>query len=290
MLVDLVRVSTADGLRLEGAMRSPADSTTAEIPIDAFLLLHGTGGNFYGSTMFDALADGLLALGSAVLTANTRGHDVVSHAASSAGAMRCGAAYERVDDCRHDIDAWISLLVKQGCRRIGLLGHSLGAIKAIYAQALAPHAAVACLIGVSPARLSYQWFLDSPRGELFRQTMAQAESLVANGQGDSLMQVEFPLPYVVTAAGYVDKYGREERYNVVRHVHKLTCPSLITFGSAEVQGNVAFTGLPEALEQAATGKPQFSVATIAGGDHVYSGVRSELVARIGRWLRKLPRE
>ena len=117
--------------------------------------------------------------------------------------------------------------------------------------------------------------------------MAQAESLAASGQGETLMQVEFPLPYVVTAAGYIDKYGPEERYNVVPQVAQLTCPTLITLGSVEVQGNVAFAGLPEALEQAAAGQPHISIALLAGADHVYSGVREELAARIERWLRRL---
>lgn len=289
MLVDLVRVTTADGVRLEGALQSPAERSAEALGIDAFLLIHGTGSNFYGSTLFETLAARLLELGSAVLSINTRGHDVVSSAATTAGARRLGAAYERVDDCQHDLAAWLTFLAGQGCRRIGLIGHSLGAIKAIYAQARTPHPAVAAVIGISPARLSFRWFSESPQGEMFRQAMNQAEALFAAGQGETLMQVEFPLPYIVTAAGYIDKYGPAERFNVIEHLPRLACPTLITFGSVEVQSNVAFRGLPEALEEATAGQPHITIATIAGADHVYSGVRAELIARIERWLAKLAR-
>ena len=106
------------------------------------------------------------------------------------------------------------------------------------------------------------------------------------------MEVQFPIPYVVTAAGYLDKYGPGERFNVLSYVGHLRLPTLFAFGSAEVQNHVAFRGLPEAIEAAvqapASPNPLVEVAVIAGGDHVYSGVRSELMARLERWLMRLP--
>src|SRR5437870_3567177 len=110
MPANLVQANTSDDLRLDGAFFAPSDSTQGLIDIDAFLLIHGTGGNFYSSTLFDAVGERLLQLGCGVLRANTRGHDGISMAVTSRGGRRLGAAYEVVDDCRHDIAAWVEWL------------------------------------------------------------------------------------------------------------------------------------------------------------------------------------
>ena len=51
MLVDLVQTTTRDGIRLDGIYLTPPCAPV--LPVDAFVLVHGTGGNFYSSTLFD---------------------------------------------------------------------------------------------------------------------------------------------------------------------------------------------------------------------------------------------
>ena len=67
----------------------------------------------------------------------------------------------------------------------------------------------------------------------------------------ALLDVKLPLPYVITAAGYVEKYGPDERYNLLRFVAGIPCPALVTLGALEVEANPAFRGLPEALREIA---------------------------------------
>src|SRR5437870_7527786 len=134
MLVDLIQTATRDGLRLDGIFQAPAVAGSP-FGVDALCLLHGTGGNFYSSTLFDAFAEHLLSRGCAVLRANTRGHDGISTAATARGGQRLGAAYEVVDECRHDVAAWLASLRQRTGPRVGLLGHSLGAVKCLYALA-----------------------------------------------------------------------------------------------------------------------------------------------------------
>ena len=285
-LVELVRVTTADGVRLDGAWQLPEQ--TAEHPAcDAVLLVHGTGANFYASSLLSAAAQHFQGRGVPTLLANTRGHDILYTASTSAGPRLLGAAFERVADCNEDLAAWIELLRQRGCRRIGMLGHSLGAIKGVYAFAGDPPADVAWLCAVSPARLSYQHFAAGAHGSEFLETIAAAQAHVASGLPDTLMQVRFPIPYVVTAAGYLDKYGPEERYNVVTHAPQLQFPTLFTFGSVEVQQHAAFQKMPDDLEAVAANNPHVRVGVIAGADHVYSGTRAELLARIDLWLKRL---
>ncbi len=289
-LVELVRVNTADGIRLDGAWQTastPQRESLAASPraCDAVLLVHGTGANFYASSLLQYLAQQFQRQGISSLLVNTRGHDIIYTASTSAGPQRMGAAFERVADCVHDLAAWLGFLQSRGCQRIGVVGHSLGAIKAAYTFAGQPPENVAWLCAISPARLCYRHFLNGPHGQEFQSTLAEAESFVQAGRPDTLMQVRFPIPYTVTAAGYLDKYGPAEQYNVVVHAQRLTLPSLFTFGSVEVQQHAAFQKLPEDIQ--ALHNPHLQVAVVAGADHVYSGARSELNACLDRWLRKL---
>lgn len=287
MIVDLVQLQAADGVRLAGALQVPPEGTSPQLGIDAVLCLHGTGGNFYSSPLFAALAPRLLRCGVAVLTANTRGHDLVS--SGGGGRPLQGAAYEIVQECRLDLAAWIGWLAEQGYARIALMGHSLGAVKAIYSLSHDDDgalAAVVCLLAISPPRLAYSQFCAGPKSAEFQAELAEAEAQVREGRGETLMSVRFPLPYLVTAAGYVDKYGPAERYNLLKFAARVPCPALYTFGSLEVQQNAAFQGLPEQLETQAAQGAELKVAVITGGDHFYSGVYAELADRLEFWLRR----
>jgi dienelactone hydrolase len=280
MLVDLVQTTTRDGVRLDGIYQA---GTSSAVAADAFLLVHGTGGNFYSSTLLDALAERLLSLGCGVLRGNTRGHDLMSNASTSSGGRRLGAAYEVRDDCRHDLAAWVEWLKRHAGPRVGLLGHSSGALKCLYAQAHEPDPAVRRLVAVSPPRLSYSWFSQSDRAAEFRHTFGQAQALVAAGEPGSLLDVRLPLPFVVTAAGYVEKYGPDERYNYLTFLDRIPCPALLTLGEVEAASNMAFQG---AAEAAARSAPRVRVETVPGADHFYTGAREALADRVERWLRQ----
>lgn len=284
MLVDLVQTATRDGLRLDGAFYPPAGAPV--LPVDAFCFLHGTGGNFYSSSLFDDLGERLRSLGCGVLRVNTRGHDAISTAQTEQGGRRQGAAYEVVDHCRHDIAAWLDWLRQRIGPRIGLLGHSMGAIKCLYALAHEPHNAPVCAVAVSPPRLSYSWFCSSPEGADFLQTYQLAEQHAANGQAGTLLEVKLPLPFLITAGGYVEKYGPEERYNYLRFVASVSCPTLITLGGVETAHNMAFRAASQALEELAAKRDNLSVETIADADHFYNGVREVLGSRLEAWLRR----
>ncbi len=285
MIVDLVQTTTCDGVRLDGMLQVPPAGRATQLPADAFLFIHGTGGSFYSSTLFDSFGERLLDRGSAVLRVNTRGHDGISTAATARGGQRLGAAYELVDDCRYDLAAWTDWLGTRGFSRIGLVGHSLGAVKSMYWLAVEPHAAVVCLVALSPPRLSYSHFAASDRGPEFLAACAVAEQHVRAGQPLALMEVTLPLPFVIAAGGYLEKYGPDERYNFLKFASRLPVPTLFTYGSVELETNMAFRGVPELLAPIVAAHGRMQVEVIAGADHFYSGVRAEAVSRVEAWLR-----
>jgi dienelactone hydrolase len=239
--------------------------------------------------MFDPLAARLLELGIAVLRVNTRGYGAINMISTDGGATRGGAAFEVVDHCRYDIDAWCDFLVERGMSRIGLVGHSLGAIKAVYSAALAPHRNLASVVAASPPRLSYSAFQHSPRSHDFFDSLATAERHVKEGRPEQLINAKFPFPLLISAASYADKYG-DERYNILQFVAQVACSSLYIYGSIELdQGGVAFAGLPEAIRRAISQadekkRPKFEVTTIAGADHFYTGKYGELTDVVANWL------
>jgi pimeloyl-ACP methyl ester carboxylesterase len=289
MLVDLVQVTTSDGVRLHGALELPpsgAGPPAQASLVDVWLCVHGTGSNFYAASTLAGLAPKLLAGGAAVLRANTRGHDIISTGPSTGGRELLGAAFEHVGEAPRDLGAWIDFLAGRGFARIGLLGHSMGAIKAICTLALDDAPRVAALVAVSPPRLSYSHFCASTRAAEFRCAFANAEELLRAGRGSELMLVQLPLPIYISAAAYVDRYGPEEKYNVLGKLKRVACPTLVTYGSSEVQANEAFRGMPEAVEALSAGSARLQLAVIAGADHIYSGCHDALAGVIAKWVRE----
>jgi pimeloyl-ACP methyl ester carboxylesterase len=285
MIVDLIQIQTRDGVRLDGIYQTA--ERRSELPVDALCFIHGTGGNFYNSTLFDAFAEHFLKLGCGILRVNTRGHDGLSTAVTPQGGQRQGAAYEIVDDCRHDVTGWLDWLRQKAGPRLGLVGHSLGAVKALHALAQPDAGALAGLVALSPPRLSYSWFCSSPEAPKFLEDYRRAEERVAAGEPAALLEVKLPLPFVITAAGFVEKYGPDERYNYLKFVSAVRCPVLFTFGAVEAANNMAFRAAPEALRELPARKAAPHVEVIPGGDHFYTGVRAELIAAVEAWLRAL---
>ncbi len=285
MIVDLVRTTTSDGQRLEGALFPAAVGKPRTCDLDACLFLHGVGGNFYGSNLLNYLASRMCDQGIATLIVNTRGHDTISLTWGSMGPVRQGAAYEVVDQCRYDVSAWFRFLQDRGFAKLGLLGHSLGAIKAIYSQAFASEAAIQAVVACSAPRLSYSAFMNSEAQPRFFESLAIAQEHLDQGRPEALFQASFPFPILITAAGYRDKYGTEERYNILKFVDRVTCPLLVTYGQLELErGGIAFAGMPEAVLAKRRPDQALEAVTIPGADHVYAGVYEQLSDAVLKWF------
>jgi pimeloyl-ACP methyl ester carboxylesterase len=285
--VELVRTETADGLFLDGALWQPRQA--GGLPVDAFLLIHGTGSNFYSPGILETFSRQALADGLAVLRINTRGHDGMCSIPSRKGSEKGGATYERISDCALDIAAWATWLTSRGFPRIVLAGHSMGGVKAVYSQAFVPHPDIRAIVGISPPRFSYRRMLAHPRGDRFREEFNWAYELSQSSDAEQLMHVTQPLPFVATPVGYVEKYGPEDRYDYVPLLSRLTCPTLILVGTESVRTSPAFGGLDEALAEVAASHPAIACELVAGANINYSGCDDVPYARATAWLKtRLP--
>src|SRR5262249_40193794 len=96
------------------------------------------------------------------------------------------------------------------------------------------------------------------------------------------LEVSLPLSMVITAGGYVEKYGPDERYNYLRFINRVSCPVFLSLGEIEAASNIAFRDAAQAAKQAA---PTIHIEMVPGADHFYTGVREELVRRVDAWLK-----
>jgi pimeloyl-ACP methyl ester carboxylesterase len=284
MPTELRRVISADGVFLDGALETPAIAATSNLPVDAFLLVHGTGSNFYDAGVLESFEQQASATDHAVLRINTRGHDGVSSIPATQGSVPGGAAYETIDDCRFDLHAWLDDLVSLGYSRIVLVGHSMGAVKSILTMATQPHSAVRYLVGISPPRFHHARLMADSRTDAFRADYARACRLVDEGCAEELMCVQQPLPMLLTANGFLAKYGPHDDFDVVTHLPNISRPTLIVVGSDSVKNSPAFADLPQAIDDVAKTNERLSVKIVEGANTGYSSHLDIPFACVERWL------
>lgn len=280
-------MTAPDGLRLDGALMEPELGSRGAGMGTAIICLHGVGGSFYGSNLFEAVSPALTQRGFAVLWVNTRGHDGLVTTITTGKRRHFGAAAEIVDECRLDVAAWTAFVKERGYDRVALLGHSLGAVKSLYAVA---HGTLAeFVVAASPPSLSYRRLLAGKDGESFRRWIDEAKRLIDAGAGDRLFEPNVPFPLVISAKTYWDKYGAEERYDFLQLLGRIDRPTLFTYGELELRGEgTPFSGLPERIREISGERSRIGAQVIAGADHNYRGVADAWSAAVANWIDALP--
>lgn len=281
--VELCRVSTSDGRLLDGALRIPTEAGSA-LPIDACLLIHGTGSNFTAPGLLEAFAAQAYSAGIVSLRVNTRGHDLMARIPTERGSVQGGAAYENIADCRHDVTAWLALLTERGYRRIAVVGHSMGGVKAIYTLSRQSNEAVACVVAISPPRFNHAMFQRHKLAGQFREDYRRADALVSRGEGEVLLQVRQPMKLVMPASSFVAKYGPHDDYDILKLLPHVQCPTLVLIGTESAKNVAAFDGLQAELERIAAERRGITVSAIEGADITYAGHMGAPFERMVDWL------
>src|SRR5271157_2847338 len=144
---DLVYTRTSDALYQEGLVIRPAG-----VPIKhaAVVWVHGFSSNYYQYSIVQ-IGRKIAAAGYTFITGNNRGHDFGSIYYSSKGEpILYGGGWEIFEESIEDITAWMDFTAHLGHNKIVIIGHSLGALKAMYYQAEKQDPRVAGLIAASP--------------------------------------------------------------------------------------------------------------------------------------------
>ena len=280
MLVDLINLTTSDDIKLDGVVFAPKSGVDKKGPIDAVLVMHGSQGNFYDASN-TIMADRLSQQGYACLSLNLVSHDNVW----SRDGKLYGNAYDILDRCRIDIRAGVDYLWELGYRGIAILGFSMGAVRVAYYAATENDERVATTIPISPVRLSYSYYMESPDAAEFKGIIDWADQMEAEDKAMELLSVDFPISQLFSAASYLDKHGPAERYNLVTLAPKIQIPMLVIGGSLET--HTRLLNMAGDLAFAAVNSPRSECVIVEGGNHSISNKRSEASAAVLTWLASL---
>jgi pimeloyl-ACP methyl ester carboxylesterase len=272
---EIVYADTADGLTLEGVVIRPTTAPARPVPV---IWVHGLTGRFYAKSSILAGRD-LAAAGYTFISGNNRGHDFGARVMNKSGvAVLAGGGWERFDESPHDVDAWITLAVSLGFERVVILGHSLGALKVAYYQALRQDPRVAGLVAASPPIQAAR--VDPEMKKL-------AERMVAEGKGQDLLPwgssragagTHSAATYVNRVQTGLDQYGL---LTAEPAIGKVRCPVLAFFGTVQDTGGWEDHDM---IRRNATSAERIDTAIIDGADHVYTGRESAVAQVLLGWL------
>ncbi len=269
MRTELVSIPT-DTVALDGAFYIPD-----EMPVrGGALLMHGNTMNFYtGAPRF--LPPRLVALGFACLAFNRRGHDILTIRNSRAAE---GAAFQTAAEGMADNNYAARYLADRGFAQLIVVGHSNGGMLAV--QFAAAHAETRALVLLSAHRGGRDTVpLGCRAGQLaqdrLEEAVAQAERLVASGNGRALMLVP-GWWYALSAESFLDRlHNTPDTLAAAPHV---ACPVLFICGDQE--DPVVYP----ATEFARLCAGPCEAVILKDCDHFYNGREDAVTQTVVEWL------
>jgi pimeloyl-ACP methyl ester carboxylesterase len=280
--VSLVRVSTTDGVALDGICVEPRRRGRT-----ALVWVHGLGSVFSsGQALIAELAPRLARVGIAYFKLNTRGHDVVA----GRGRNLAGAAFERFGDSVKDIRAMIGLARACGYRRVILAGHSTGANKVLHYAAERRDRRVAGLLLVGPVSDVAAERKRVGARELARRVTV-AERLVRR---DRQALVPGPWGYW-SARRYLSLYRPGETEDVFPYyrpnarwsaLRRVRVPTAAILGSRDEFLDRPADEAIDAFRENATRAPSFTGLVVPEALHGFAGHEAALAGAIVDWTQK----
>jgi pimeloyl-ACP methyl ester carboxylesterase len=280
---ELVYTQAEDGLPLEGVVIRPVGRDPRPT---AVVFVHGLTAKFYGRSMVN-LGRELAGRGYLFVAGNNRGHDFGYPYRPEPGDLTAqpriyGGGWELFDESPLDVAGWIDFTLGLGARDVVLYGHSLGALKVGYYQAVRKDPRVVGIIAGSPPMSA---------GRLDSELAATAERMVAEGRGRDL------LPWGSTRAGAntqsAQTYLNRQRVNLDVYgkstpdapVTRLHVPIFALFGTEEP--SVGTAADLELIKRNAAASPAVTTRMFEGADHSYAGHEPAIAAAMADWLGSL---
>lgn len=271
---ELLHVQTEDGLALAGAAIRPSGSTS---PL-AIVWIHGNTGSFH-DLPYILVGRELARQGHPFVIGNTRGYGVTSEIwnLQDDQPVAGGSAWELLEEAPYDVSTWIDAAIAIGAEAVVLVGHSQGAAKAALYCAERHDTRVRGLVLASPD-LHGHW---SP------ELVAQAQQMVAQGQGAELLPALMGAPWYRLSAANVASRARlmATMYSAATgepHISVVTCPTLAFFGTRDVGGESELLTIRNNARAAAS----ITTQLLPGADHVYTDQEAEAALLIAEWIGK----
>lgn len=268
-------VESEDGLGLTGLL------LTAEAPSPplGILWVHGNTGSF-ADWPYIQIGRAVAAGGVPFLSADTRGHHISASLYTRGGReVAGGSAWEQLEDAPLDLAPWVEELLRYGCARVVVAGHSQGAAKVVAyaAERGGPH--LAGIVLASP----------SLRGHWPSELVAEAARLVAAGEPDALLPpIQGAVWYRLSAGNLLSRERMLARTYLAATgdplLRAVACPILAFFGMGGDVGGAEDLALIAANAQRA---PRVDAFLIPNANHVYSDQEHVVAEHLLRWVGQL---
>lgn len=188
-------------------------------------------------------------------------------------------------DAVGEIAAWTTWLKDKGASRIALMGHSRGGNQTAWALAEKDDAAITSAILIAPqtweAGYNLKDYKERYKADL-APLLAKAEKLVADGKGDTLMDMDFIYCEKTRAAAksVVSYYKDDARMDTPTLLAQTKKPVLVIIGSADT----TVKDLAVKMPKVADGK-RIKSYTVDGADHFFMDLYTdEVVEETAKFL------
>ena len=289
----LARVTTENRAELTG-FYAPSDQPDAI----TLIYVHGLSGSADTNFVFDLLALKKVAQLNVLLTNNSgRANITITRKGEPLIYSRSGSAFERFEDCKIDIKAWIDFSQRYCRGPVVLMGHSLGASKVVHYLADTEDVRVGGIVLASPADVT-GGFIGRVGIKSFQRFLKLAKALVAEGHGDQLMPEDCViglLGHRLSAAAYLDRFEgapAADMFNFFdrqgerpfRDLSKIQVPIMILYAqTGELVGGTSLDGAIAMLKEHAAAAPSIH-ACVVQGDHWYSGHEKDAMGKVVDWI------
>lgn len=279
-----MRVTTSDGLKLQGLLSLPSVS-----PKGVVLHIHGSEGNFYENEFFDEVGAAVTEAGFAFCTVNTRGAGVIaSFNTDVAGTYKdYGASRELINDCLLDIEAWLNFLVGRGFSFIVLSGHSLGTLKVVHYQSTKQDPRVKGLILMGA--VDYAHLAEETAGADFDKYLAEAKRMIDLSKGEELAPKQWHFLTLMTYRAFYDWFNHQSPARIFEYskpdftypqLHSLRVPVLVLQREKD-----QYLKDPQAsLDLISKHTKDCTPVLIKGADHWYNSGLEQLRRTLRDWL------
>jgi pimeloyl-ACP methyl ester carboxylesterase len=287
MKISLQRITTEDGLELQGLLYEPDKKTNK-----AIAHVHGWIGNFYENKFIDFIAREVVSKGFAFLTFNNRGAGVISdfikRQKSKIEYVKIGGSLEEFKDCTLDIKTAVNFLSNKGYEKIVLDGHSLGCQKVTYYKHKTRDQRVSGLILLAP--VDDVAFSKNTLKAKYNESINIARKMVESGKGDDAVQKWMAFYDFLSANMFLNVADPEsdsgrlfDFSGDLKEIKDVACPVLAIFGSED-----EYQSDPEdKLKLLSREVKNCNIKLIRGAGHGFINFEKQLSEIIGNWIKSL---
>ncbi len=207
-LYELIKAKTDDDLLLSGLYLPGSTEKTA------YILIHGFTADFYSHNFYHTIAKKLKSNESALILAQTRGTGLHTEFIMPNGEGKyIGSFYEKIEESHLDISAFIKLLIAEGYENIGLIGHSLGTIKAVrYLFEGEFKNNISELILLAP--FDKNAFMERKAPGQRSKFLSSAKEMIDSGHGQDIVPVPEYEDYPMSYDNYLSWYADDDMSNM----------------------------------------------------------------------------